>query len=284
MLARADLLFACLAEVTDDNAKGEYYLTDVVGLARAAGARAAVAEAPETETLGVNARAELAAAEAAMQARLRTRAMDAGVTLSAPETVFLSYDTTLAPDVTVEPHVVFGPGVQVAAGARIRAFSHLEGCRIAAGAQVGPYARLRPGAQIGAEAQVGNFVEIKNAELGDGAKANHLSYLGDARVGAGANIGAGTITCNYDGILKHRTEIGPGAFIGSNTALVAPVTIGDGAVVGAGSTIARDVPAEALSVARAPQRSVAGGATRFRKGRQAAKAVRDGAQHDKTKG
>ncbi len=262
--ARADLLFELLARVDNANAKGEYYLTDVVGLAVAAGESCALALAEEDEVQGVNARAELAQAEAAMQSRLRARAMAAGATLIAPETVFFSHDTALAPDVIVEPHVVFGPGVQVGEGARIKGFSHLEGARVEAGASVGPYARLRPGAVIGEGAHIGNFVEVKNATLAAGAKANHLSYIGDSTVGEGANIGAGTITCNYDGFGKHRTEIGAGAFIGSNTALVAPVKVGARAVIGAGSTITAEVPDDALSVARGRQETRAGGAKRLR--------------------
>ena len=280
LLARADLLFEALARVTNDNAKGEYYLTDVVGILRGDGARIAVELGPEAEMQGVNSRADLAAAEAHMQARLRTRALDHGVSLVAPETVFLSHDTALAPDVTVEPHVVFGPGVSVAEGATIKAFSHLEGAYVGAGAQVGPYARLRPGTVLGEGSRVGNFVETKNAELGAGAKANHLTYLGDTVVGAAANIGAGTITCNYDGVLKHRTEIGAGAFIGSNSALVAPVRIGAGAIVGAGATLTQDVADDALAVARAQQRSVAGGGARFRAAREADKPRRTGAGKD----
>lgn len=280
LLARADLLFEALARVTNDNAKGEYYLTDVVGIARTDGARVAVALGSEAEMQGVNSRADLAAAEAWMQRRLRERAMADGVTLVAPETVFFSHDTALAPDVIVEPHVVFGPGVCVDEGATIKAFSHLEGARVGANAQVGPYARLRPGTVLGAKSRVGNFVETKNAELGEGAKANHLTYLGDTVVGAAANIGAGTITCNYDGFLKHRTEIGAGAFIGSNSALVAPVTVGAGAIVGAGTTLTQDVAADALAIARGQQRTVAGGGARFRAGRQAEQARRSGASKD----
>ena len=277
LLARADLLFEALARVTNDNAKGEYYLTDVVAIARADGARIAVALGDEAEMQGVNSRADLAAAEAQMQARLRARALDRGVTMTAPETVFLSHDTALAADVTVEPHVVFAPGVRVAEGATIKAFSHLEGARVGENAQVGPYARLRPGTVLGEQSRVGNFVETKNAELGAGAKANHLSYLGDTTVGAAANIGAGTITCNYDGYLKHRTEIGAGAFIGSNSALVAPVSVGAGAIVGAGTTLTQDVGADALALARGEQRTVAGGGARFRAARQAETARRRGA-------
>jgi bifunctional UDP-N-acetylglucosamine pyrophosphorylase/glucosamine-1-phosphate N-acetyltransferase len=253
-----------LKAVGNQNAKGEYYLTDIVALARADGRSVAVAEAPADEVLGINSRAELAAAEAALQRRLRAAAMAGGATLVAPETVFLAADTVLGTDVTIHPHVVFGPGVSVAAGATILSFSHLEGAEVGEGATVGPYARLRPGAHVGAAAHVGNFVELKNTTLGPGAKANHLSYLGDATIGAGANIGAGTITCNYDGFGKYRTVIGPAAFIGSNTALVAPVTVGEGAIVAAGSTITDDVTADALALARARQTEKPGHAARFR--------------------
>jgi bifunctional UDP-N-acetylglucosamine pyrophosphorylase/glucosamine-1-phosphate N-acetyltransferase len=274
---RADLA-RWLGAVGNSNAKGEYYLTDIVAAARAEGRRVAHAEAPEAECLGVNSRAELARAEATLQDSLRLAAMAAGATLVAPETVFLAFDTQLAPDVVVHPHVVFGPGVAVEEGAEIRSFSHLEACTVGPGAVVGPFARLRPGAVLGADSHVGNFVELKNTTLGEGAKANHLSYLGDAVVGARANIGAGTITCNYDGISKHRTEIGADAFIGSNTALVAPVRVGDGAIVGAGSTITRDVPEDAVAVARGEQGVRQGAARRFRDKRRGAKAgVRQGA-------
>jgi bifunctional UDP-N-acetylglucosamine pyrophosphorylase/glucosamine-1-phosphate N-acetyltransferase len=266
--ARAPVLFDLLRRVGNDNAKGEYYLTDIVALANAAGLTATHAIAPPAEVQGVNSRVDLAAAEAAMQARLRHAAMTCGATLVAPETVTLCADTVLAPDVEVQPHVVFGPGVTVGEGAAIKAFSHLEGATVGAGAQVGPYARLRPGTELSADARVGNFVETKNASLGRGAKANHLSYLGDAEVAEDANIGAGTITCNYDGYRKARTAIGAGAFIGSNTALVAPVQIGQGAVVGAGSTITRDVPDDAIAIARAEQRNRDDAARRFREMRQ----------------
>ena len=264
MLGRGPELFALLDRVGKDNAKGEYYLTDIYALAGRDGLAARVIETEEDETLGVNSRAELAVAEAVMQRRLRDRALAGGATLIDPMTVWLSHDTRLGRDVTVEPGVFFGPGVSVGEGAVIRAFSHLEGAEIAPGAAVGPYARLRPGAVLGEGARVGNFVEVKNAVLGPGAKANHLTYLGDSEVGANANIGAGTITCNYDGFAKHRTAIGEGVFIGSNTALVAPVTVGDGAIVGAGSTITKDVAADALAVARGAQREVKGGAVKFR--------------------
>ncbi|QXM24070.1 bifunctional UDP-N-acetylglucosamine diphosphorylase/glucosamine-1-phosphate N-acetyltransferase GlmU [Elioraea tepida] len=267
----ADLL-RWLKAVGNDNAKGEYYLTDIVALARAEGVRVALVEAPAEEVLGINSRAELAAAEAALQRRLRARAMADGVTLIAPETVFLAADTALAPDVTVHPHVVFGPGVRVGAGAVIQSFSHLESCTVEAGATVGPFARLRPGASVGEGAHVGNFVELKAARLGPGAKANHLAYLGDAEIGAGANVGAGTITCNYDGFGKYRTVIGPGAFIGSNTSLVAPVRVGAGAIIAAGSTITEDVGADSVAFGRARQVEKPGAAPRFREAAKARKA------------
>ena len=258
-------LFGLLDQIGTDNSKGEYYLTDMVALARADGYSAAVVEGEEDELLGVNARTDLAMAEAVVQDALRARAMDGGATLVDPGTVWFHHDTALGRDVVVQPNVVFGPGVQVADGVDIRAFSHLEGADVASGAVIGPYARLRPGAKIGAGARVGNFVEIKNADLGAGAKANHLSYVGDAHVGAGANIGAGTITCNYDGFGKYTTDIGEGAFIGSNSALVAPITVGDGAIVAAGSTVSGDVEADALSIERAEQVTKPGWAARFRK-------------------
>ena len=261
-----------LQAVRNDNAKGEYYLTDVVALARAEGARVAAVEAPFAELRGINSRAELAEAEAVVQHGLRRAAMDAGVTLTAPETVFLSTDTCFGSDVTVGPHVVFGPGVMVETGAEILAFSHLAGVHVGAGAIVGPYARLRLGTRVGAGAHVGNFVELKNTVLGDGAKANHLSYLGDADIGARSNIGAGTITCNYDGTFKHRTSIGSGVFVGSDAVLVAPLTIGDGAFIAAGSTITETVAADAMAFGRARQETKPGRAAAFRAARAAAKA------------
>ncbi len=256
-----------LRAVRPDNAKGEYYLTDVVAIARAEGARVVAVEAPESELRGVNSRAELAAAEATMQGWLRTAAMDAGVTLTAPETVFLAADTQLAPDVTIGPNVVFGPGVTVGEGTDIRAFSHLEGCTVGRRAMIGPFARLRPGTVVGDGAHVGNFVELKAANLGAGAKANHLSYVGDADVGPGTNIGAGTITVNYDGFAKHRTTIGARAFVGSNTSLIAPVRVGDGALVVAGSVITEDVPEDAMAFGRARQTTKLGRAASFRAAR-----------------
>jgi bifunctional UDP-N-acetylglucosamine pyrophosphorylase/glucosamine-1-phosphate N-acetyltransferase len=253
MAADAETLFALLAAVGNDNAKGEYYLTDVVALARARGLAAAAITCDEAETLGVNSRADLAAAEAAFQARARAEALENGTTLTDPGTVWFALDTAIGRDATIGPNVFFGPEVTVESGATIHAFCHLEGCHVSRGARIGPFARLRPGAEIAEDAHVGNFVEVKNAIVEEGAKANHLSYIGDARVGAGANVGAGTITCNYDGVFKHRTEIGARAFIGSNSALVAPVRIGDGALVAAGSVITADVPADALAVARGKQ-------------------------------
>ncbi|MDQ7079084.1 MAG: bifunctional UDP-N-acetylglucosamine diphosphorylase/glucosamine-1-phosphate N-acetyltransferase GlmU [Paracoccaceae bacterium] len=247
------LLFELVARLGNDNASGEYYLTDIIALARARGLSSGVVICDEAETMGINSRAELAAAEAAFQARARAELLAAGVTMTAPETVFLAHDTVIGRDVVIGPNVVFGPGVTVETGAEIRAFCHLEGCHISQGAIIGPFARLRPGAEIGNDAHVGNFVEIKNAILGEGAKANHLSYIGDADVGDGANIGAGTITCNYDGVMKHRTRIGRHAFIGSNTALVAPISVGDEAVTGSGSVITRDVPDGALALERSQQ-------------------------------
>jgi bifunctional UDP-N-acetylglucosamine pyrophosphorylase/glucosamine-1-phosphate N-acetyltransferase len=253
-----------LGAVRAENAKGEYYLTDVVALAVAEGRRVVAVEADPAELRGINSRAELAEAEATVQTRLRRAALEGGATLTAPETVFLSADTVLEPDVTVGPHVVFGPGVVVRGGAEILAFSHLEGCVVAGGARIGPYARLRPGAEVGQGAHVGNFVELKATRLGAGAKANHLAYLGDAEIGAGSNIGAGTITCNYDGHLKHRTVIGEGAFIGSNATLVAPVALGDGSFIAAGSTITEDVASDALAFGRARQVAKPGGGSAIR--------------------
>ena len=251
--APAKRLFPWLAAVGNANAAGEYYLPDVIGLAVGDGADCAAVEAPEAELRGINSRAELALAEGELQAALRATALAGGVTMVAPDTVFLHHDTVLEQDTLVEPHVVFGPGVRVESGAVIRAFSHLEGCVVRRDAIIGPYARLRPGADVGQGAHVGNFVELKATTMGPGAKANHLSYLGDATIGPGSNIGAGTITCNYDGVNKHRTEIGARSFIGSNTALVAPVRVGDRALVAAGSTITEDVPDDTLALARGRQ-------------------------------
>ncbi|HEY0413223.1 MAG TPA: bifunctional UDP-N-acetylglucosamine diphosphorylase/glucosamine-1-phosphate N-acetyltransferase GlmU [Allosphingosinicella sp.] len=264
MAVRAEDLWPLLARVGNDNMAQEYYLPDIVMLAAADGRRSAAIETDPDEVAGINSRGELADVELLWQRRRRARAMADGVSLVAPETVWFSHDTELGRDSIVEPNVVFGPGVRIAAGVRIKAFSHIEGATVAAGAEIGPYARLRPGTEIGEKARIGNFVETKKAKLGRGAKANHLAYLGDATVGEGANIGAGTITCNYDGFLKYPTEIGAGAFIGSNSALVAPVAVGAGAVVGAGSVITRDVAADALAVARGEQRETPGWAARFR--------------------
>lgn len=264
MAVRAAELWPLLARVTNDNAAGEYYLPDIVMIAAGDGRKSLAVEVDVAEVEGINSRAELAAAEAAWQGRRRAEAMADGASLVAPETVWFSFDTQLGRDVTIEPNVFFGPGVAISDQVRIRAFSHIEGATVASGAEIGPYARLRPGAEIGEAAKVGNFVEVKKAKLGKGAKANHLTYLGDAEVGAGANIGAGTITCNYDGFFKYRTMIGAGAFIGSNSALVAPVSIGAGALVAAGSVITRDVAADALAVARGEQVEKAGRAAQYR--------------------
>ena len=264
LACRGDLLFSLLSEVKNENSKGEYYLTDVVGLARGRGLQPKVTMASEDDVLGVNAQAELAIAERVWQDRVRKAFMDNGVHMPAPETVFFSFDTQIAPGVVIEPNVVFAEGVTVASGAVIRAFSHLEGAKVGEGALIGPYARLRPGADIGREAHIGNFVEVKNVTVGEGAKANHLSYLGDGAIGPKTNIGAGTIFCNYDGYFKYRTIIGAGAFIGSNSSLVAPVTIGDGAMTASGSVITHDIPADAMAVARGQQVDKPGWARVFR--------------------
>ena len=264
-------LFDLVDGVGNDNAKGEYYLTDIVALARARGRSCLAVEADADELMGINSRADLAAAEALVQDELRASAMEGGATLIDPASIWFSHDTVLGADVVVQPSVVFGPGVEIANRVEIRSFSHLEGARVAAGAIIGPFARLRPGTRVEARAHVGNFVEVKNAVIGPGAKANHLSYIGDADIGAKANIGAGTITCNYDGFAKHHIHIGAGAFIGSITALVAPVSIGDGAIVGAGSTITRDVADDALALTRPPQEARPGYAAAYRDRKQAAK-------------
>ena len=264
MAAPAALLFDLLREVRDDNAKREFYLTDIVGLARGRNLRVAAPMARERQVMGVNSQAELAAAEHAFQEGRRAELMAAGVAMPAPQSVMLAWDTEVAAGARIEPNVVFGPGVKVAAGAMIGAFSWLERAEVGEGALVGPYARLRPGAVVGPRAHVGNFVELKNASLGEGAKVNHLAYLGDGEVGAGANIGAGVIFCNYDGFAKHRTVVGEGAFVGSNSALVAPVTIGAGAYVGSGSVVTRDVEPDALALERAPMTLKPGWAAAFR--------------------
>ena len=263
IMARADALFDLIDAVGNDNAAGEYYLTDIVEIGRAMGMTATVVTCDEAETLGINSRSELVAAEATFQARARTEALDDGVTLLAPDTVYFAYDTVLGRDAVVEQNVIFGPDVTVESGARIRAFSHLEGCHVSRGAIVGPYARLRPGAELQENVHVGNFVEIKNAVLAEGAKANHLTYIGDADIGERTNIGAGTITCNYDGVFKHRTTIGADAFIGSNTMLIAPVTVGHEAMTASGTVVSKNVPDGALAVGRARQENKAGFAVRM---------------------
>jgi bifunctional UDP-N-acetylglucosamine pyrophosphorylase/glucosamine-1-phosphate N-acetyltransferase len=264
MAVRAPDLLRWLDRVGNDNAAGEYYLPDIVNIAAAEGREAVVIEGDPYETAGVNSRAELAHLELEWQRRHREQALEQGATLIDPESVWFAYDTKLGRDVTVEPHVVFGPGVEVADGATIKAFSHIEGAIIGARAVIGPFARIRPGTRLAEGTKVGNFVELKKAEVARGAKVNHLSYIGDSQVGEAANIGAGTITCNYDGFRKYGTVIGAGAFIGSNTALVAPVTVGDGAVVGAGSVITRDVEPDSLALERSEQKGISGWARRFR--------------------
>ncbi|SCZ63738.1 bifunctional UDP-N-acetylglucosamine pyrophosphorylase / Glucosamine-1-phosphate N-acetyltransferase [Epibacterium ulvae] len=263
MACDAAVMFDLLSKVENKNASGEYYLTDLVELARAQGLSVTAVSCDETETLGVNSRADLAAAEAVFQARARADLLEMGVTMMAPETVFLAFDTVIGRDTVIEPNVVFGPDVTVESGALIRAFSHLEGCHVSRGAKVGPYARLRPGAELAENTHIGNFVEIKNAEIAAGAKVNHLSYIGDASVGEATNIGAGTITCNYDGFMKHRTEIGPRAFIGSNTLLVAPVTVGRDAMTASGTVVTKNVEAEALALSRVPQTNKPGRAAKL---------------------
>ena len=271
---RGALLPELIERIGNDNARGEYYLTDAVELVVGEGGTVVALAGEEEEFLGVNTRADLARVEAVFQERCRRSAMAGGATLIAPQSVFFSHDTKIGHDVTIGPHVVFGVGVTVADGVRIEPFSHLQGCRVGSGAVVGPYARLRPGADIGNDARIGNFVEVKNAQIEEGAKVNHLSYVGDARVGRRANIGAGTITCNYDGFLKHRTDIGAGAFIGSNSALVAPVRIGEGAIVAAGSVIVAEVPDDALALARGRQETKPGRALTIRRLKMAEKDAR----------
>lgn len=262
--ADAAQLFDLVAKLDNNNVAEEYYLTDIVKLANDGELTCGVVTCDETETLGINSRAELAAAETAFQSRARLAAMENGATLNAPETVYFALDTMIGRDVLIGPNVVFGPGVTVESGAEIRPFCHLEGCHISQGVTVGPFARLRPGTEISDNARVGNFVEVKNAMVGEGAKINHLSYIGDAEIGEAANIGAGTITCNYDGVLKHQTKIGARAFIGSNTAIIAPVSIGADALTGSGSVITADVPDEALAIARANQINKPGLALRLK--------------------
>ncbi|PXW76511.1 UDP-N-acetylglucosamine pyrophosphorylase /glucosamine-1-phosphate N-acetyltransferase [Ruegeria sp. P4] len=263
MACDADVMFRLLDKVGNDNASGEYYLTDLVELARADGLAVTAVACPEDETLGINSRADLATADAVFQARARAELLDLGVTLMAPETVYLAFDTIVGRDSVIEPNVVFGPGVTVESGALIRAFSHLEGCHVSRGAKIGPYARLRPGAELAEDTHVGNFVEIKNAEIAAGAKVNHLSYIGDASVGEATNIGAGTITCNYDGVMKHRTEIGARAFIGSNTCLVAPVKVGNEAMTATGTIVTKNVGDGDLAIARAQQTNKPGRARKL---------------------
>ncbi len=273
--ADAATLFDLLKTIGNDNASGEYYLTDIIAAGRDRGLSASVVTCDEAETLGINTRAELARAEALFQTRKRAEALENGVTLIAPDTVFFAFDTVIGRDAVIEPNVVFGPDVTVESGATIRAFSHLEGCHVSRDAIVGPYARLRPGAELAEGAKVGNFVEVKNAMIHEGAKVNHLSYIGDASIGARSNIGAGTITCNYDGFMKHHTEIGEGAFIGSNTMLVAPVTVGNEAMTATGSVINKTVPDGALALARARQETKPGMARKLFEKLKAAKAKRD---------
>jgi bifunctional UDP-N-acetylglucosamine pyrophosphorylase/glucosamine-1-phosphate N-acetyltransferase len=275
VMAPAPLLFELIAQVGNDNAAGEYYLTDIVGLARSRGLSATAVTCAESETMGINSRAELSVAEAAFQTGMRAEAMENGVTLVAPDTVHFAHDTHLGRDCLIEPNVIFGPGVTIETGARIRAFSHLEGCHVARGAIVGPYARLRPGSELAEDTRIGNFVEVKQARIGEGAKVNHLSYIGDAEIGRDSNIGAGTITCNYDGVMKHETRIGDRVFIGSDTMLVAPVSVGDDAMTGSGSVITRDVAPGALAIGRAQQVEKPGLARKLRNMLRAKKAQRD---------
>ncbi len=272
--AEASLLLSLAAEVKDNNPKKEFYLTDIVEIARARGLSAGVVLCDEAETLGVNTRAQLAEAEAAFQTRARAEMLENGVTLTAPETVFFALDTHIGRDAIIGPNVLFGPGVTVESGSEIKGFCHLEGCHISRGASVGPFARLRPGAELAEDVHVGNFVEIKNAILDEGVKVGHLTYIGDADIGEHTNIGAGTVTCNYDGVMKHRTRIGKRAFIGSDTMLVAPVTVGDGAMTGSGSVITEDVPAEAVAIGRARQVTKPGLATRMFEKLKAVKAAK----------
>ncbi|MEI4234083.1 bifunctional UDP-N-acetylglucosamine diphosphorylase/glucosamine-1-phosphate N-acetyltransferase GlmU [Roseovarius sp. D22-M7] len=275
VMAPAPRLFDLIEQVGNDNAAGEYYLTDIVGLAREQGLSATAVTCDESETMGINSRTELSVAEAAFQARRRAEATENGVTLVAPDTVHFAHDTYLGRDCLIEQNVIFGPGVTIETGARIRAFSHLEGCHVARGAVVGPYARLRPGTELAEDTRIGNFVEVKQAQIGEGTKINHLSYVGDAEIGRDSNIGAGTITCNYDGVMKHETRIGDRVFIGSDTMLVAPVSVGDDAMTGSGSVITRDVAPGALAVGRARQVEKPGFARKLLDLLRARKAQRD---------
>lgn len=274
---KASLLWQLLPRIGNDNAKHEYYLTDLVGLTVAQGLKVALAECPEGEVHGVNTRAQLAQIESLLQNRYRQNAMENGATLIDPQTVFLSADTSIGKDVVIGPYVVIGPKVTIGDDVELLSFSHIEGATVASGARVGPFARLRPGAEIAHHAHIGNFVEIKNAQIGEGAKVNHLSYIGDASLGARSNIGAGTITCNYDGFEKHRTEIGADVFVGSNTALVAPVAVGDGVNIAAGSVITQSVPAHALAIARGQQAVKPGWAKKYREMKKARKQKKSGA-------
>ncbi|WP_170608017.1 bifunctional UDP-N-acetylglucosamine diphosphorylase/glucosamine-1-phosphate N-acetyltransferase GlmU [Ruegeria arenilitoris] len=275
LACNSDLLFDLIDQVSNENASGEFYLTELVALANARGLTATAIKCDEAETLGVDSRADLAAADAAFQTRARNALLQQGVTLMAPNTVYLSADTVIGRDTVIEPNVVFGPDVTVESGATIRAFSHLEGCHVSRGAIVGPYARIRPGTELAENARIGNFVEIKNAVIAEGAKVNHLSYIGDASIGAASNIGAGTITCNYDGMMKHKTTVGENVFVGSNTMLVAPVTLGDGAMTATGTVVTKDVEPDALAVARAKQQNKPGYARKFFDMLRAKKARRD---------
>lgn len=263
MAASWPKMLSALDKVDNKNAKGEYYLTDIVGLIREDGGNAQVVRASADEVLGVNSRADLALAERAFQAKMRQHFLDSGVTLREPDSVIFAFDTDIAPDVEIGAHVVFGPDVKIASGAHIHPFSHIEGAKIGENAQIGPFARLRPGAKLAAKAKIGNFVEIKKSTIGEGSKVSHLSYIGDAELGDGVNIGAGTITCNYDGYFKHKTYIGDGAFIGTHSALVAPVSIGAGAFLASGGVITSDVPPDALALARVPQTHKDGWAKRY---------------------
>ncbi|NND17565.1 MAG: bifunctional UDP-N-acetylglucosamine diphosphorylase/glucosamine-1-phosphate N-acetyltransferase GlmU [Silicimonas sp.] len=274
VMAETGTLLDLAAAVGNDNAAGEHYLTDIAALGREKGLTVKVVTCDEAETLGINTRADLAAAEAVFQARKRAEALENGVTMPAPDTVWFAFDTEIGRDAVIEPNVVFGPGATVETGATIRAFSHLEGCHVSTGAVVGPYARLRPGAELANGAKVGNFVEVKNAEIGEGAKVNHLTYIGDTSIGERSNIGAGTVTCNYDGVFKYRTEIGRGVFIGSGTMLVAPVKVGDNAMTATGSVITRDVPEGDMAIARAKQENKANFARRFFERLRAQKAAK----------
>ena len=274
MAFRGEGLLDRLGRIGSNNAKGEFYLTDIVEVVRADGQTAVAVSCSEDEVLGVNARDQLAAAEAIFQQRRRASVMANGATLIAPETVWFSFDTVIGRDVVIEPNVFFAPGVTVEDGAEIKANSHLEGAHVGPGARIGPFARLRPGAKLGANVHVGNFVELKAMQMGDGAKANHLAYLGDGSVGAGANIGAGTIFCNYDGFFKHQTTVGAGAFVGSNSSLVAPVTIGEGAYIGSGSVITKNVAPDALALERSSQEERPGWAGKFRQMMQRRKAAK----------